>query len=88
MTEDQRPAEDRPVAQSSLAANSGWFVARLLSGNIDGLCVVSDLTAVDAKIVAATPLAVDQRITLDLGQGLNISGEVRWIDPTRCGLEF
>lgn len=88
MTDSTTSARARPIAPSSAAENAGWFVARVLSGGIDGLCVVSDLTTVGAKVMAVTPLAVDERVELDLGDGLRVAGKVRWVDPTRCGLEF
>lgn len=88
MTDDPTPAHGHTAAPANPATTADWFVARVLCGVIDGLCVVADLTAVGAKIMAVTPLSVDDRIILDLGQDLRVAGQVRWTDTTRCGVEF
>lgn len=82
------PVADTGPIRMSVPSQANWFIARILVDGIDGLCVVSDLTAVGAKVMSVIPLAVDARVVIDLGERRLAAGQVHWADPTRCGVEF
>lgn len=70
-----------------LGSNS-WILARLIGSEADGLCMVSEVTPLGARVVCALELRVDEPVTLDLGEAGRIAAHVRWMATGAARIEF
>lgn len=81
--------------QSSRASRSprsgeagAWSVARVIGERVDGLCMVTGMTPLDARVMSVLDMAVGDAVTLDLGGDIRLAAHVRWVEGAVAGIGF
>ena len=69
-------------------AGDVWSLARLIGADSDGLCMVTSLTPLGARLVCVLDLDVGAPVVLDFGEERKALAHVRWLDDGVAGIEF
>ena len=84
----KKPDDVAPERRRSLRTATVFQVAKLITGRYEELCLLRDVSPTGLKAEVYCPLAIGDRIEIELKTEHRVAGEVVWAQDALIGIHF